>query len=456
MSKATKLRRRGITYIMVLGTTMLVAVITLGALQSVRSQTRMSRMIGDASSAADLASSAISHGQLLIKNNSLWRLFYASGSWSSEQSLGGGFFQWKVVDASTGSSVLHEGVLPKDDFNPVRIYGKGRIGNVVHTMSVEINFSKKPYDAVRSAIHAQGNVSINSGDSFNVVGGPFSTAGSFTNAIPFNGNVEALSISGSGTISGIQTTNAPTKTVPPDNVFDYYRSIATTIPWTTAYFPLSGGKYLIKTNILTPTMSQFVTPVTNPNGVYYVSVPGGLGKLQIDWVRINGTILFDVQGSGTTILFGGHILWTPIRPDYPMSLIRNASTVELDAQGMHGALTEGGNNNGAGNANYNPPGFPYNSVTDTDTSDSYESRLFGLTHVIGGVGGTPTATVIFTQLRTTGCVIVPGAVTYPGGSATPIDATLTWDSSYATNPPYGYYTVEMTPTPGSWRQELAP
>ncbi len=443
---------------MVLGTTMLVAVITLGALQSVRSQTRMSRMIGDSSAAAELAASAIAHAQLILKNDTNWRTTYASGAWSTEQAFGTGSFRWKVVDATNGGSVLHAGVPPLSDTAAIRIYGKGRIGSVVHSMSVQTILSKKPYDAVKSAIHAQGNVTLSSGNSFTVIGGPFSTAGSFTNSIPFTGNVEALSISGSGTISGTQTINPPAKTLPPDSIFDYYRGLATTIPWTAPYFPYDSGKaqYEIKTNYLTPTMSNFATPVTNPDGVYYVQIPGGMGKLQFDYVRVNATILFDVLGTGTTIHFGGHILWTPFRSDYPMALIRNAASVELDAQGTANPLVEGLNNNGAGNANYNPPGFPYNSVTDTDTVDSYESRLFGVTHVIGGVGGTPTLTKIFTQLRMTGCIIAPGAVSYPFGSQTPIDATLTWDSSYATNPPYGYYTLEMTTSPGSWRQELTP
>ena len=100
MSQSTNRHRRGVTYIMVLGTTMLVAVITLGALQSVRSQTRMSRMIGNSSAAAELAASGIAHARLILKNDANWRTTYASGAWSTEQAIGTGYFRWKVVDAT--------------------------------------------------------------------------------------------------------------------------------------------------------------------------------------------------------------------------------------------------------------------------------------------------------------------------------------------------------------------
>ena len=446
--------RRGSIYLLVLGSTLIVAVLGLGGLQAVRSQARNANLLRDSSAAADLALSAIAHARLNVKQDGSWRTTYASGAWSTEQSLGSGAFSWKIVDASTGGSVLHSGVNPLSDTAMVKICGKGRVGSVLHTTTVQLAVTKNPYDAVKTALYASGNVTLNSSTPLTVSGAPLATAGFFSNSINFTGDVEALAIFNSGTLTGTQTSPASQKTTPPNSVWDIYFPLATQIPWNTSYIFNSAGKYNFKTNILTPTLSNFTTPVTNADGVYYVSVPAGLGKLQIDWIRINGTILFDVQGAGTTVHFGAHILWTPFRSDYPMAIIRNADTVELES--LTAMLAEGTNNNGAGNANYNPIDFPYNGVSNTDTTDAnYVSRLYGLIHVMGGVGAAPTVTNIFPQLHSIGSIIVPGAVNYTGGSATP-DATLTWDPALASNPPLGYYTLQLTPISGSWKQELAP
>jgi hypothetical protein len=457
--------RDGVTYVLVLGTTLMVAVMGLSGLIAARSQSRNARQLQAVASASDLALSAVARGRMLIKADQNWRTTYASGLWSAEQQLGEGFFNWKVIDASTGGSVLHSGIESLSDTSSVKIIGKGRVGNVIHLTSVEVAVTKSPYDALKSALHAQGAVTLTSGSGYTMaaINGPLSSNTSIANGVAFTGNLEAPLITNTGTVSGTQSLTTAAKSPPPDSVWDYYRPLATTIPWdagtTNQYFFYDSGKsqYKIKTNILTPTLSNFVTPVTSPAaGVYYVSVPGGLGKLQFDWVRVNATILFDVQGPGTTIHFGGHILWTPARPDFPMTIIRNAQTVELDAQGNTGALTEsGGSYNVGSSANYNPPGFPYNGTEDTDTIDSYESRLFGVTHVMGGTGGTPTATTIFTLLRSTGSIIVPGTLSYPGGNTSNgVNATMTWDSSLLTNPPVGYYSMTLTPLAGTWKQEL--
>jgi hypothetical protein len=449
-----RVSRRGSIYLLVLGSTLIVAVLGLGGLQAVRSQVRSANLLRDSSAAADLALSAIAHGRLKLIEDSAWRTNYASGAWSTEQTLGSGTFSWKIVDASTGGSVLHAGVNPLSDTATVKICGKGRVGSVLHITTVQLAVTKNPYDAVKTALYAGGSVALNSSTPLTVSGAPLAAAGIFSNTINFTGNVEAAAIFNSGTITGTQTSLASPKTTPPNSVWDIYFPLATPIPWNTSCIASSSGKYNFKTNILTPTLSNFTTPVTNADGVYYVSVPAGLGKLQIDWIRINGTILFDVQGSGTTVHFGAHILWSPFRADYPMAIIRNAQTVELDS--LTAMLAEGTNNNGAGNANYNPTGFPYNGVSNTNTTDAnYVSRLYGLIHVMGGVGITPTTTNIYPQLHSIGCVITPGAVNYTGGSATP-DASLVWDPALASNPPLGYYTLKATPVAGSWKQELAP
>ncbi len=456
--------RRGSAYLAVMGTTLIVATLSMGALVSVRAQYRSSKGAGDAAEAQLLAGSGIEMARRAIFQDANWRTTYSGTGWQSEMQVSPGkYVTWKLLDASTAGSVLHAGANPQSDTAQIRIYGKGRVGDAVQMRSVAQTSTKIPYTGMLSALHANGNVSLaaGSGRSFTASGAKLSTNGTFTNGVTYVGDVDAQVITNTGTISGIQTVTATAKTVPPDSVWNIYQPLATSIPWnTTVYFYYNSAKvqYQPKTNILSPTMSNFTTPVTNVDGVYLITVPSGIAKIQFDWVRVNGTILFDCQGTSTTIHLGGHILWTPARPDYPMIIVRNALAVELDAQGTGTGFTldENTNNNTAGASNYNPVGFPYSGVQDADVLDSYESRLFGVIHIMGGVGATPTATTIFTKLRVTGCIIAPGTVTYPGGSATPIDATLTWDSALLSNPPLGYYTQSMSTSANTWRQEILP
>ena len=462
-SGACRAERKGSAYLAVIGTTLIVATLAMGSLMSVKAQFRSARGAGDAAEAQLLAVSGIEMARLAISKDVNWRSTYSNPGWQPEQTLSAGkYVSWQVVDAGTGGSVLHAGVHPQGDTAPMRVFGKGRVADAVQIRSVEQTLTKVPFTAMFSALHANGNVTLAAGinRSLTVTDGPLTTNGSFSNWINFAGNVEAQSIINSGSIFGMQTAPAIAKTVPADDVWNIYQPLATTIPWNAAYFWYDSAslQWRPRTNILTPTMSQFATPVTNPNGVYYVAVPASVSRIQFDWVRVSGTILFDCQGTGTTIHLGGRINWAPARADYPMVIIRNAKFAELDAQGTAAQFTlnEGTNNNAAGTANYNPNGFPYGGVSDSDTIDSIESELFGVIHVMGGVGGIPTTTTVCANLCTTGCILAPGPLICPEGSATPVDAALTWDSSLLSNPPLGYYKLSIQPSFGTWRQEILP
>lgn len=456
-------KRKGSAYLAVIGTTLIVATLAMGSLMSVKAQFRSARGGGDAAEAQLLAVSGIELARLAISKDVNWRSTYSNPGWQPEQVLSAGkYISWQVVDAATGGSVLHQGVHPQGDTAPMRVFGKGRVSDAVQIRSVEQTLTKVPFTAMFSALHANGNVTLAAGNdrSLTVTDGPLTTNGSFINMIIFDGSVEAQSITNVGSILGTQTAPAVVKTVPSDDVWNIYATLATTIPWNATYFWYESAslQWRPRTNILTPTMSQFATPVTNPDGVYYVLVPASVSRIQFDWVRVSGTILFDCQGTGTKIHLGGHINWAPARADYPTVIIRNAAFAELDAQGTAAnfTLNEGTDNNAAGTANYNPNGFPYGGVSDSDTSDSMEFEMLGVIHVMGGVGGMPTTTTLCSNLCTTGCILAPGPLNYPAGSATPVDAELRWDSSLLSNPPLGYYKLNIQPSFGTWRQEILP
>lgn len=440
--------RRGSVYIMVLGVSLLVTVMGVGSLLAARSSARAAETGTETEQAQQSARAAVEFGLYYIRNNPNWRDLKTSGSWSNKTVFAEGAINFALVDEV-------DGVLNNNDTDPVRVYGRGEYGGSVRLMSVELITSATGYQALGFPLHTASDFSFPTATHqgapavLTVEGGPLSSAGTVTNLGTITGAVEAVAYTGAGNVSaGVQLDPLKaTTTMPPAAVFDFYLDVenATTIPWNTTNFPYNSGKgrYDVGFDVLTPSGSSTGGVIPNPNGLYYVEVPAGV-KLQVDRCRIRGTILFQ-GGVGTTIHFGGQILWEPARADYPMSIIRGATSVELDSRGTDG-LSEP---NLA--KNFNPPGFPYLSVTDADQTDLYPSDLNGLIHVIGA----SCTTTLFDAVESNGAIICEGPVTFPGGKQG-TRARLVHDPSLVSSPPLGYGSSAVTLREDSWRREPGP
>ena len=231
--------------------------------------------------------------------------------------------------------------------------------------------------------------------------------------------------------------------MPAASVFNDYLAAANpprTIPWNNTNFPSGVANF----NVLTPTLATPNAITYQSDGLYLIQVPAAT-ILTIDKCRLNCTLLIDA-GAGSTVKVGSQTLWTPARADYPLAIIRGATNVQLDARGV-GGLSES-----ALAKNFNPPGFPYNAVSNATNTDIYDAYLNGVVHVIG----TACITRLFPQLSTNGCIICDGPVIYPGGGSAAPAAALKVDPLIVASPPKGYYAVTMTPVTSSWRRDAAP
>lgn len=129
MRHAGKYTRRASIYLALLAISVIVTVIGVSALLAARLQHRAAEDTNAAIEARFYAQSAIDLALLWIKTDLAWRTRYANGTWIPEQTIGRGKGTIKLVDEIDGN-------LTNDATQPVRLYGKGVIGDVVRIQSV--------------------------------------------------------------------------------------------------------------------------------------------------------------------------------------------------------------------------------------------------------------------------------------------------------------------------------
>ncbi len=443
--------------VLVLGTALILSILAVVSLRAARFQSDTLGIQKTGIHASQLAVSGIQHASHLIKRSPTWRSQFASPDWSDEVPFDQGFIAWRVVDAQSLASVFDPNLEAGEDLRPIRLFGRGRVGIARHQTSVELSVSKVPHDALRCAVATQGAIDWTNGsiDSQIHCAGTVLAEVGLKNSVSLIGNVRAPQLLNNGTIQGDVQVEQPNASFPTREAFNYYRSLATILPWNPNFFVFvpDAECYRLRTNTLGNGVHQFPMAVSNPHEVYYVLVPGGLGKLEFNCLRMAATWIIDVQGPGTVIQIGGQILWSPPRADFPSAIIRNAETVILDASSME-ELSEEEDENLAGPANYNPVGFPFFGSEDDDTEDEYPNGLFGLFHIVGGQQGIPTEVRLGRHLKLKGSIIAPGTIRLDGSASELAYLQIEWDAQLETSPPVGYFQNRFVPAAGSWRQEI--
>ncbi|RMF75784.1 MAG: hypothetical protein D6744_13065, partial [Planctomycetota bacterium] len=122
-------------YIVVLFSATIVTIIGLSALTAARIEFRQSQTSQETAIARSLAQSAIEAAAVAIGNDASWRTNMSHNTWTPETPLGIGTISWKLVDEVNGS-------LTADTTAPVRIYGRGAVGQTVRMYSVLVDFPK--------------------------------------------------------------------------------------------------------------------------------------------------------------------------------------------------------------------------------------------------------------------------------------------------------------------------
>jgi len=409
--------RRGSVYLAVIGISAIVVTIAVGAILAGRVESWSVRASNDAAEARLYALSAVEMGRLWISQDDKWRSKRPNGVWAASQPFGKGTFTLEAtdpVDGNVAGGWLH----------PVILKGTGIKGLARQKVRVTLNAVPVPLPALRYALHTAGQLHVDSGQKLIAFGATVSTNGSLRNDGVIVGSVEAASASSTGTITGTLTLGAPPKSFPDPNLAEMYAQRGTLI---------SPGNTIDK-QVLSPGVNPY--GATNPDGVYVIR--SASSDLTIQNTRINGTLVVICPGHKVTLV--GQLLFEPYRADYPALIVKGDVVFQYTSPGT--PLSEAGLA-----TNFNPPGAPYQGVTNTTITDSYPSEIRGLVHVTGSV--------LFSQSSK-----VRGAILCE--SAAPADAVrcnttaeIVYDPNLYANPPEGYtQAVNMVVQQGSWQASV--
>ncbi len=407
-------RRRGGLYVAILGAALTVSLIGLTALLTARVQGRASEGSTDAAEALLYAQSAIEMGLLLTSaENPNWRSDLEPGLWLKRVPLGSGSISLEVYDPTNN--------LGDSPLDPLTLVATGYRGPARALLAVTLAPDIRPLEALRTCLHASGNVTVQLACTATATGAALSTNGSFLNQGVVFGNVEAASYSGLPPVSGTVRTPAPARSLPDPGVFDLYAARATLLP----------ASYAIEEAAIGPDYTPY--GVKNADGVYLIDTDGD--DLMIRDTRIFGTLLVRCR-PGKLVIANG-VLFHPFRPDYPVLL------VDGEARIGHRSTFEDLSESVLG-TNFNPRGVPYNNRSDTDLSDTYPNEIRGLIYVRG-------ALTLRQSARIRGVILCDGTVSLAGSNE------IIHDSAYYIAPPEGFTEiVGMKISPGSWRRQTTP
>ena len=386
-------QRRGSLYIAVLGTTMIVAMIALAAMQVARLNLRATTGGTDAAEAQLLADSAVEMALAMINNQENWRTLFASNVEfpATAIPLGRGTITWRIVE--NGETAL-------------RLDGIGRVGEVVRVQSVDlVPTGNVGLTSLTSALHAEGDITLDDVDDTIIAnGGPISTSGQLI---------------GGGTVNGAVEVNSDKEMPDPETVFDYYLTQGTLIP--------TDGDFDLRRVLLSPFSNPY--GATNPEGIYIIDCQGA--RLRIRECRIVGTLV--VLNPDSDSMIEDSVNWEPAYPNYPALLVDGDWAITLADE----SFKELG-------VNLNPPGTPYQGASANLPDDKwYASGMGGLVYVSGNL------TFLSGQPNIQGVVVVGGRVSLIEEAA----LTLTYEDTFFLDPPPGFAGGEPTAiSPDSWKR----
>lgn len=423
----TRVRRRGMIYILVLGVASMIAVVGIGAVMLSRSQIRTTAAARDWSEAGAAAQGGVEFAVAGMNSSATWRSDAKNLTAIGPLAIGKARVLLYIADEVDGD-------LANKWAESVRIYSVATCGGATRAYSVvAAPAGNIGLDALRCAVHAAGTLTTSG--AMAAAGGPISCATSMTNSATITADVETNTLSSSGYVNGIVKTGVPAKAMPDSAAWTRYASGATTIPWSS----IAGGT--IDRRVLSAGVNSIGGGV-NPNGVYAISVPLS-STLTIMRSRLQATLLITL-GASAALVVRDENLWEPGTSSQPAMILQGGSL---------SSVTLGGSNSGSSlseathGVNFNPAGAPYAGVTNSNTSDIYPSELRGVLHILN-----ERPVIITSNLRTFGTVLAAGNVTINSA------AVLTANPALMTSPPGGYEAAsgsKMKIVAGTFRWEVS-
>ncbi|MEO8494721.1 MAG: carbohydrate binding domain-containing protein [Planctomycetota bacterium] len=218
--------RRGSIYVLTLGTTMIVAVLGLAALTLVRIQRLQMEGGDDMRNAQAYAKVALDMASYRVQNDASWRSKMASGTWSTDQVIGRGYYSFTATDPVDGN-------LANSAVHPVVIVGVGKSGDATQKLQMEIRALQPGIRCLEPMIQGA-NLTFDGGTvtSDRMVSANFNAE--VKNSAQAFANAEAANqvIAGTGGVwNGTTTTTGTWPRQMPNisTLYDYYASKGTTI-----------------------------------------------------------------------------------------------------------------------------------------------------------------------------------------------------------------------------------
>lgn len=391
-----RLRRRGSIYAMVLGISMLITIIGIGALATSRVSTRQASVSLDWEEAGAMAASAVE--QAIAKLNAdatanplTWRDAYTNGTVGYSATFGRGTLRWVLVDES-------DGVLNDNYTQSIRVYGIGSVGTTRRVYSVQLTASGEGIDVLKTAMHSSDGLNLG-GKTF-IIGAPISTNGNLSNATNLYGGYGTEVVGTGGTV-------AAAKPMPSATVFDTYKARATVIP----------SSVVSSSDLLPGVLSASSNPygAVNPDGIYYILLPDSRSAVRLDSSCIKGTLLVEAGNSAQSFEIGADVYWEPASSGYATLITKGIKALTIKGKAA-----------------------PFSS--------NYPSEIRGLIHAIG------TSTVLIDdRAYLKGCLVADGTISTNG------NVGITYTSSLFSDPPMGYTKGNrILPNPGTWKWDTLP
>lgn len=407
----------GSAYIIMLGASLLVAVLGIGALTAARTRRAADEVRISGFKAKLVAEAGIEVAMDAIANDANWRTTYSNGTWIASRLAGDGRFSVDGTDPVDGN-------LANNVNDQVDLVSTGVAGAARQKIKVSLLATPNPYSCLGVAL-CSGGAQTHTGTTI-TCNQTLASSLTITGVLAdVTGDVEATAVVGT-LFRGSTTILATVRQFPnASTVFSQYASGATSISW--GSIPTVSSKKTISRVALSSAVNPF--GATNASGMYVIDCAGN--DLYVKDLRVVGTLILLNAGSGTT--FSGSINWAPSASDKPALLVQGSCTFSFSGSTP---LAE----TGTTSVNFNPAGMAYLGATDSDTLDSYPSQIQGLAYVSGGVttSGDP---------KFVGVLVAGGAVSTSG------TLTLTYDATVAGNPPAGFANAPvMKVKAGSWEQ----
>lgn len=349
-----KTLRRGSTYIVVLLASLIVATMSLAAIESSRWYARDVVHQADYLRCAMSADTAIEFALARINDDNNWRSNHTNDVDVGPFTLNGVNVSYRLTDedGDLNNSDLHncELIVTVSSADSVQAWSASLrpVGDAIECLNYSVVANKKITVNQYSVVSSDQSIATNA--DIDVQAGGYLTADC------------SVGLTATGSIYGATTSLSSPIDIPNKDVLDYYIADATEIDIDD--LPEVDGQKRIE-NLLLSASSNPISGDLNAQGLYYLDCK--LKDLLIRNCRFACTLVLKKPKNGSVI--GQSMHWTAHVSNFPILLVEG----EMEFALRSSPLSESDLG-----VNLNPPGTPYRGVEDGTTSTVYPSLLQGL------------------------------------------------------------------------------